>query len=97
MTSPMDELEDRPPVRVTQWFDRHTRSWVTEWLAADGGQTGPATYDGTREDAAVSLRTYEDRVHPQYCHARDSEGTGCSRTAQHTGDHNFPAWMRCAS
>lgn len=58
----MTELDDRPPVRVEQRWDRHIRSWVTTWQAADGGQTGPAAFSGNRLDAAADKRHYERRL-----------------------------------
>ncbi|CAB5224476.1 AdoMet_MTases domain containing protein [uncultured Caudovirales phage] len=39
---------------VDTWYDRPTRSWVTQRLDAEGNQIGDASYDGTQEDAKRS-------------------------------------------
>jgi len=35
---------------VETWYDRHTRSWVTQTLDADRNQIGEADYSGCREN-----------------------------------------------
>lgn len=39
---------------VTTWYDRGTRSWVTQLLDAEGNQQGNAEYDGDRTGADYS-------------------------------------------
>lgn len=54
--------EDATPVRVEQWYDRGTRSWVTYLVDATGTQVGESYYDGTRADAAVSKSMLEKEL-----------------------------------
>lgn len=62
---PMRPEDDRPAVSVDQRWDAHIRSWTTTWIAADGGQTGPAAFSGNRGDAAVDKRLYERVIREQ--------------------------------
>lgn len=43
---------------VSRWYDRSSRSYVTALTTRDGSTIGPAAYDGSRADAAVSMREY---------------------------------------
>lgn len=56
---------DFPAVKVDQRWDRHIRSWTTTWIDADGCQTGPAAFAGTRADAAADKRFYEAQMGKQ--------------------------------
>ena len=47
---------------VEQWYDRHTRSWVTMLCEQNGYQIGKAAYDGTRADAAASKTNFERQI-----------------------------------
>lgn len=43
------------PLKIDQYYDRHTRSWVTMVIdSTTGYQISDALYDGTRKDAAAS-------------------------------------------
>jgi len=43
--------------RIETWWDRYTRSWVTQLLTPEGYQVGEAFYSGCRENAASSHGT----------------------------------------
>jgi len=47
---------------VDQWYDHHTRSWVTQLKDSEGNQVGEAEYDGTRESAEVSREWKENEA-----------------------------------
>lgn len=39
---------------VETWYDRYTRSWITQTKTADWDQIGQAQYDGNKRDAMAS-------------------------------------------
>lgn len=43
-----------------QWYDRSTRSWITELKDGNGYTICDAMYDGTRADAASALATMRE-------------------------------------
>lgn len=57
-----ETYEEPTPVRIDQYFDRQTRSWITLLLEANDNQVGDAAYDGTRADARASLATMRKRI-----------------------------------
>lgn len=56
-----DLMDSEIPTSVRQWYDRHTRSWVTELLNAEGYSLD-SRYDGTRADAAASKMSFERAI-----------------------------------
>lgn len=42
---------------VETWHDPHSRSYVTQYLDAEGSQIGDAEYSGTRDSAAFAHLT----------------------------------------
>ena len=49
------EIRCKDGLTVTQWYDYHTRSFVTQWKDQAGTQVGDADYDGSKESAAFTL------------------------------------------
>jgi len=62
MDTRINFTEDTEAVRVEQFYDRSTRSWVTYLVDAHGYQTGDALYDGTKADAAASKARLESEL-----------------------------------
>lgn len=48
--------------KVTSWYDRSERSWVSQLLDADGNQIGEAEFDGHRDGLPYSRETLTDRA-----------------------------------
>lgn len=49
--------EEPIAVRVSTWYDRHTRSYVSQLVDAAGRPVGDASYDGTKADRDASVRS----------------------------------------
>jgi len=47
---------------VDTWYDRQTRSWVTQLLNEEGNQIFDAFYAGNKEDALYDHKFYIDRI-----------------------------------
>jgi hypothetical protein len=71
------------PHSVVQWYDRQTRSWVTETRDIHGCQIGNASFDGGRKAlAASSLRYHESLMERGLAPGNEGVGTYATRTAR---------------
>lgn len=65
---------DSKPAKVDTWYDRNSRSWVTQTLNAAGDQIGDSSYAGTKEgskhDHDYHLR--QAGLHPEMIKAQQN-------------------------
>ena len=47
---------------IETWYDRHTRSWVSQLKDREGSQLGDAEYSGTKAGVPVSQELLKNRV-----------------------------------
>jgi len=48
-------------VNIDQWYDKSSRSWVTQLKDEAGNQIGEAAYDGNKVSAAFTLSAFKVR------------------------------------
>jgi hypothetical protein len=59
--------ENTPKFKTETWYDRYTRSWVTQIFDGDGNQYGESQYSGCKSE-----RDFNKKMADRFCKEKNS-------------------------